>query len=175
MNEILLVLVIFLLRVLNNSMGTLRVIVMTNGRRALSFFLAFMEALVFAFTASQVLTDLNNIPNLMAYAGGFAVGNYVGILIEEKFITGYVTVNIITTVRGHEVAVLLREAGYGVTETVGDGAMGNVSVLRSVVVRTQVRDVIEKTHALVPDAFITTEEAKSVHSGWLRDVRRAMR
>jgi uncharacterized protein YebE (UPF0316 family) len=73
-------LLIFGLRVLNNAMGTIRVIVMTGGQRGLSFVLAFLESLIFAFTASAVLTDLNNIPNLLAYSGGFAVGNYVGML-----------------------------------------------------------------------------------------------
>jgi len=174
-DEILLVLVIFLLRVLNNSLGTLRVIVITGGRRTLSFVLAFTEALIFAFTASKVLADLSNIPNLMAYAGGFAVGNYFGILIEERFITGYVTVNIISTTLGHEIATMLRDAGHGVTETIGEGALGSVTVLRSVVHRKDVRDVLEKTHNLHPDAFITTEETKAVHSGWLRDVRRGIR
>ena len=167
-DEILLVLAIFLLRVLNNSMGTLRVIVMTSGRRGLSFVLAFTESLVFAYTASKVLTDLSNIPNLIAYAGGFAVGNFVGIYLDERLVTGYVTINIISMEHGHNIAVSLREAGFGVTETLGEGGTGTVTMLRSVVHRQDVQRVFELVQKMDDSAFITTEEARAVQAGWLR-------
>ena len=166
--EILLVIAIFCLRVINNSMGTLRVIVMTSGRRGLSFALAFTESLVFAFTASKVLTDLGNIPNLIAYAGGFAVGNFVGMYVDQHLVTGYFTVNIISMEHGHSIAVTLREVGFGVTETEGEGGTGSVTMLRSVVNRQDVQRVIGIVQDADPNAFITTEEARAVRSGWLR-------
>ncbi|NJL95347.1 MAG: hypothetical protein HC915_17310 [Anaerolineae bacterium] len=111
MEALLFALLIFSLRVVNNAMGTVRVIVMTGGRRWLSFGLAFLESLIFAFTAGNVLTDLNNLPNLIAYAGGFAVGNYVGMVLEQRFVIGFMTINIISIDQGAEIAVRLREAG----------------------------------------------------------------
>lgn len=169
--EILLVLAIFSLRVLNNAMGTLRVIVMTQGQRTLPFILAFLESIIFAYTAGKVLTDLEDMPNLLAYAGGFAVGNSVGMAIEQRFIKGYITVTVVLTQGAKEVANTLREAGFGVTEMLGEGGQGQVHMLRSVVERHDVRRVSAIVHKLEPDAFITTESASSIQRGWLREMR----
>jgi len=167
--EILLVsLLIFSLRVLNNALGTIRVIAITNGHRVLAFFLAFIESLIFAFTASQVLNDLTNVPYLLAYSSGFAIGGYIGMIIEERFVTGYISVNVISAVKGHDIAIELREQGYGVTETVGEGAMGAVSMLRCVTHRKDVMLVLDIVRRINPDAFVTTEEARAVHRGWMR-------
>ena len=164
-----LVIAIFCLRLLNNAMGTVRVIFLTYGRRLPAFVLAFIESLIFAYTASKVLTDLENIPNLLAYAGGFAVGGYVGMYIEEKFVTGYVTVNIIAKQGGHEIAMALRENSFGVTEMIGEGGNGKVIMLRAVLLRQHIGDVMDIAHGINPEAFVTIEEARAVHRGWMRE------
>ncbi len=171
-DALLLVVAIFFLRALNNAMGTFRVIMITYGRRRLSFLLAFCESIIFAFTASQVITDLGNIPNLFSYASGFAVGGYVGMVIEDRFMTGYMTLTIIVANGGREIATILRNAGYGVTETAGEGAQGNVSMLRSVILRQQVGHVRELVQTHTPQAFMTLEEARAVHQGWMREKTR---
>jgi uncharacterized protein YebE (UPF0316 family) len=175
LEEILLVLAIFGLRVLNNAIGTVRVIVTSNGRRNMALGLAFIESLIFAYTAGQVLTNLENIPNLIAYAGGFAVGGYVGILIEEKFVKGYVTINVISVSHGHEIALKLREQGYGVTETIGEGGQGQVAMLMSVVLRQDTKRVINEVHDVDDKAFITVESARTAQYGWVRSVRNHFR
>jgi uncharacterized protein YebE (UPF0316 family) len=160
------VLLIFSLRVLNNAIGTVRVISLAYGRRFLAFILAFLESLTFAVTAGQVLTNLNNLPNLMAYTWGFAVGGYVGMYIENRFVKGYKTLNIVANENGHALAQTLRERGYGVTETTGQGASGQVTIIRSVLTRqslSQALDIIEETN---PRAFVTIEEALSIRRGW---------
>src|SRR5690606_38889704 len=81
--------IIFILRVANNAVGTVRVIVMHEGNRPLGFGLASLESLLFAYTAGIVITDLNNIPNLAAYVFGFAVGGYVGMFIEQRYLNIY--------------------------------------------------------------------------------------
>lgn len=166
---VLLPLLIFLLRVLNNGMGTIRLIVMTYGKRRLVFLLAFLESLVFAFTISQVATNMSNIPNLVAYCGGFAVGGYVGMWLEDRFITAYMTLTIIAAQKCHEIAVALRLQGYAVTETTGEGIDGKVIMLRIVVSRRQVADVSDLAQTINPKAFITVEEARAVHRGWMNN------
>lgn len=171
-DAILLVVLIFGLRVLNNAISTFRLIIMTRGQRRLSFVLAFIESTIFAFTAAQVLTDLNNLANLFAYSGGFAVGAYVGILIEDRLITGYRVVHITTATNGHEIAQALGERGFGVTESTGEGVQGKVTMVRCVVDRKQVTEVARIVQAVQPNAFITVEEARSVQHGWLRQRQR---
>lgn len=170
-DDIILVLLIFALRVFNNGLGTIRIISMTYGRRGFAAILGFIESTVFAFTAAQVLTDLDNLPNLLAYSSGFAVGGYVGMYLEDRFLTGYRTVTITTIKGGHRIAETLRDVGYGVTETVGEGGSGQVRIMRVVVERKLVNDVAREVTAINPDAFITVEEARAVQRGWMNHRR----
>ncbi len=162
---------LFTLRILNTAVGTVRLVIVTRQQKLLAAGLGFFEALLFAVTISTIATDLNNIMNLIAYCGGFSVGNYVGMVIERRFITSFMTVNVITSDKGHDIAAALRAHGYGVTVTVGQGKDGEVKMLRSVVNNREVPKllhVIRDTHA---DAFVAVEEARAVHRGWIRASR----
>ncbi|MFO7320769.1 MAG: DUF5698 domain-containing protein [Chloroflexota bacterium] len=168
---ILAALVIFVLRVANNAISTIRVVLITRQQRLLASVLGFIESLVFAVTITSVVTDLSNWLNLVAYSAGFSVGAYLGMFIEARFITSYMTVNIISKERGHEIAVALRDAGFGVTETAGEGRDGQVTILRSVVLNREVprlMDVIRATHE---DAFVAIEQARHIQRGYLRASR----
>lgn len=162
---------LFSLRILNTAVGTVRLVIVTRQQKLLAAGLGFVEAFLFAVTISTIATDLNNVMNLIAYCGGFSVGNYVGMMIEKRFITSYMTVNVITSDKGHDIAAALRAHGYGCTVTVGQGKDGEVKMLRSVVNNREVGkilNVIRETHA---DAFVAVEEARAVHRGWIRASR----
>jgi uncharacterized protein YebE (UPF0316 family) len=167
-DTLLIAVLIFVLRVINSGIGTIRLILLARQQRTLTVILAFFEALTFAITVAGVVTDLRNVFNLLAYCGGFATGAYIGMTIEARYITSYVVVNIISALHGHRIAVALREQGYGVTETIGEGLNGTVSVLRSIVNRRDVPGVIEIVSQQHPEAFVSVEEARSVQHGWLR-------
>jgi uncharacterized protein YebE (UPF0316 family) len=160
---------VFVLRVVNNAIGTVRVIAMNEDRRALGFGLASLESLLFAYTAGIVLTDLDNLPNLGAYVLGFAVGGYVGLFIERRFLNVYNVVEVTAEKDiAHEIATHLRYHGHGVTETSGAGAMGDVMQLRIVAHHTDIRDVLERVREIKPDAFVTVEESRMIRGGWIR-------
>jgi uncharacterized protein YebE (UPF0316 family) len=164
-------LVIFMLRIFNSTLGTLRVVAVTRQMRLLSSFLAFIEALTFAVTLGNIVTDLDNFWNLMAYCGGFSAGNFIGISIENRFITSYRSVNVITNRNGREIAQALRHKGYGVTETLGEGRDGTVTMLRSVVTHRDVPKLLTILHDVAPDAFVAVEEARAVEHGWIQAAR----
>lgn len=162
-------LLIFVLRVLNNAVGTVRVVVMTSGNRVLGFALASLESLLFAYTAGTVLTDLNNVLNVGAYVIGFAAGGYVGLFIERHYLNIYNIVDIIADeITAHNIAEQLREAGHGVTEMAGEGARGHVLQLRVVAHHTDVKNVIEIARSIKPTCFITVEESRFIRGGWIR-------
>ncbi|HLU09145.1 MAG TPA: DUF5698 domain-containing protein [Oceanobacillus sp.] len=163
--------IIFFLRVLNNGIGTIRLISLSRQQRLLTITLGFFETLIFAVTISGVVTDLTNVLNLLAYCGGFSVGTYLGMLIEARFITSFMSVNVISATHGHDIAVALREHGFGVTETVGEGLNGKVIMLHSVVNRRDMPRVVQTINAKHPEAFVSIGEARSVHHGWVRGVR----
>ncbi|MCB9451306.1 MAG: DUF2179 domain-containing protein [Anaerolineaceae bacterium] len=175
LDGVLLALTIFGLRVLNNALGTVRIVIITRQQRLLAATLAFIEALIFAVVIANVVKDLSNILNLLAYCGGFAVGGYVGMGIEARFITSYVTATVISAAQGHEIALALREAGFGVTETLGEGRDGAVTLLRCVFNRREVGDLMAIVRKIEPDAFISVEEARAIQHGWVRNAREQRR
>jgi uncharacterized protein YebE (UPF0316 family) len=163
--------VIFALRVLNYSVSTFRTVMITRGKKLISAVLAFVEAFIFAVVIANVVSDLQNAPNLIAYCMGAAVGGYIGMALEDRFITHYVTVNVITPNNGHDLAVALRDRGYGVTETVGEGHKGTVTMLRSVIDKKDVTEFLRVIRTLDSTAFVAVEEARAVQHGWLRSTR----
>lgn len=167
-------LMIFVLRVFNNALSTIRVVLITRDRRLLAAGLAFIEALTFAVVISSVVKDLTNIPNMLAYCGGFAVGGYVGMAIEARFVTSYVVANIVTHTKGHEIAVFLRERGYGVTETHGEGREGSVDMIRSVIQRRDVASFMDTVRAVHPEAFVSISEVRAIQHGWIRQSRQGL-
>ena len=174
--EILLgVLAIFALRIFGVAISTLRMLIMIQGRRLWSVVMGFFESLVFAVAIGSVVTQLDNVWNLMAYCGGFAVGTYVGMLLEARFITTFVTVSITSPHMGHQIAEAVREAGFGATESWGQGAEGLVGMVRAVVQRRDVPQVIECVNAIDEKAFVTLDETRAVSHGYLRLTQRPLR
>jgi uncharacterized protein YebE (UPF0316 family) len=167
-------LIIFLLRVFNNAISTVRVVFITRDKRLWSAVLAFIEAFTFIVVVSSVARDLNNLPNMLAYCGGFAVGGYVGMALEARLFTSYVIALIFAQERGHAIAVALRERGFGVTETSGEGRDGEVTILRCVLQRRDVRELTAIVRKIYADAFISLVEAKAVDQGWLRGSRQTV-
>ncbi len=163
---------IFVLRLINNAVSTVRLVVLNRDQRVLATVLAVLESLIFAVSLGPVLADLGNLLNLAAYCGGYAIGGYLGQVIEARFVTAFMTVNVIVPGRAHEIAEHLRQLGFGVTETVGEGASG-VVMLRSVVKRQDVSDLLHFVRQDNPNAFVTVEEARAVQRGWLRAARPA--
>jgi uncharacterized protein YebE (UPF0316 family) len=159
---------IFILRVFNYAIGTVRTVAITRQQRFIAVSLAFIEALVFAVAIGSVVTNLDNLFNLISYCLGASAGSYVGLVLESRFITSYMVVNIIAHDKGQELAELLREQGYGVTTINGEGREGTVMMLRSVVSNRDVAEVLRLTRSLDKKAFVAVEEARAIQHGWMR-------
>lgn len=160
---------IFLLRVLNYAISTIRMVAITRGRRLLASALAFVEAFLFAVVIASIVTDISsNVLNLVAYCLGAAAGGWVGMVLESRFITSYLTVSIIPHIKeaGHAIAVALREGGYGVTETMGEGLEGAVTLIRSVVSKRDMQSVLAITKQVDANAFVSVEETQAIYRGW---------
>lgn len=163
---------LFTLRIINNSVGTINVIALVRQKRLLAFVLSFTEAFIFAVVIANVVKDLSNWLNILAYCGGFAAGSYVGMIIEARFIISYVTVTAITALNGHDIADAAREQGYAMTETIGEGRDGKVSILSSTVTRNHLPPLIKIIQNVNPKAFISIEEVRSVQRGYIPTVSR---
>jgi uncharacterized protein YebE (UPF0316 family) len=145
-----------------------RVVFIARQQLWISAILAFFESAIFAYTVANVVNDLNNWRMFFAYSLGFAVGSYLGMWLEKWFVTTFMTVNVIVHHGGHAIALKLREAGFGVTESTGEGKDGLVTMLRSIVDRRDVMQVNRLIREANPDAFITVEETRSIRQGFVR-------
>lgn len=159
---VILPIMIFLARICDVSINTVRVIYMLGGRRGLSAMLGFMEAFVWLVAIGQILSHLENIISYFAYAGGFAAGIYVGMVIEEKIAFGNVIVRIITQKDASRLIDILRGHDFRITVLDAEGNRGAVSVLFLIISRQnlpKLTKIVEKTN---PQAIFTIEGVKSV-------------
>ncbi|TVR20305.1 MAG: hypothetical protein EA396_10780 [Anaerolineaceae bacterium] len=161
------VILIFVLRVLNYALGTLRLVSITRGMKTAAAALAAIEALVFAVVIAGVVSDLQNLPNLLAYCLGASAGSWVGMELESRLVRSYTIVNIFANQKGFEITEALRGAGYGVTTTLSQGKDGDVVTLRSVVDKRDVKVLVALAHDINPAAFVAVEEARGIQRGWL--------
>ena len=159
---------IFLLRIIDVSLDTMRVIFAIRGRRELAAVLGFCMAMVWIFAVGNAVKHVDSLLHILGYAGGYATGTFVGITIERLVAYGIAMVRIISAHGGVEIAQALRERGYGVTEIAGYGREGRVEVLFAAVQRSHLDDVMEIVNTWDDAAFVTVEEPKDMRGGRLR-------
>lgn len=160
-------LLIFLARLVNVSMATVRTLLGMRGQKGLSTAIGFFESLIFILAISQVLQDVGNVWNVIGYCGGFAAGTLVGLVIEEKLAVGYAIVRAISRDAGAEITSALREAGYGVTEMAGEGLAGKVHVVTTVAKRRDIPAIMALVSGVDEAAFVTVDDANRVYRGHL--------
>jgi len=158
--------VIFGLRVADMTLDTMRVLFVLRGRKALAWFLGFAQSAIWVVAISSVLRHVDNLWNVVGYAGGFATGTVVGMLIEERLALGHGHVRVISPQRGSALADAIRASGYAVTELAGRGRNGTVAVLTCSVRRREISRITRQVHALDPEAFVTVEDVRPLHRGY---------
>lgn len=161
-------LTIFAMRVSDMSMDTLRMLFVMRGRKGIAWVLGFFQSVIYVLAITSVLSQLNNPLNIIGYAAGFATGNVVGMLIEERLAIGHIHLRIISPRLGAGMAQILRDAGYAVTEISARGKDGMVSILSVSVLRKDVPHVEELVHEKDPEAFMTSEDVRPIRRGYWR-------
>lgn len=156
---------IFFARVIDVSLGTIRIIMVNRGKRKIAPLLGFVEVFIWIVVISQLMTHLEGINAFIGYAGGFATGNYVGMIIEDKLALGTVIVRIFLSTNGEELTQKLNAAGFGATSFEGKGISGAVTMIFTTVRRKEISQVFSIAHELAPKAFITVEDTRRVEEG----------
>lgn len=158
-------LLIFLARVFDVTLGTLRIIFTSRGLRNLAPVLGFIETFVWIIAVSSLVKHAQNVAAYVGYAGGFAMGTFVGMLIENKLAVGTVTFRAIIRRDIKELLKTLVDAGFGVTIVDGEGSSGKVKIIYTTVKRQDLPVVVDIFHRLVPGAFLSVEEVRSTEQG----------
>jgi len=157
----LLPLIIFSTRICDVTLDTLRIIYVSRGLKILAAAIGFFEVLIWLFAITQIFKNLTNPIYYVAYAGGFAMGNFIGILIEERMAIGTVFIRIITHQDTAELIELLKRDSYGVTQVDAHGAQGPVKIIFTIVKRKDIEHVLEIVRSCNPQAFYAIEDVRS--------------
>jgi uncharacterized protein YebE (UPF0316 family) len=159
-NWVILPMLIYCARVLDVSLGTMRIITLSRGLRRVAPFLGFVEMLIWLMAIRQIFNNLNNPACYLAYAAGFASGIYTGMWIEHKVAIGLRVVRVITRYDAGDLIDNLREKGFGVTAIDGEGNTGSVKIVFLVVKRKDVAMVKDMIMQFNPRAFYSVEDVR---------------
>ncbi len=162
---VILPLLIFLSRICDVSIGTLRIIFVSRGRKFLAPLLGFFEVSIWLLAISQIMQNIDNVLCFTAYALGFAMGNFIGIYIEEKLAMGILIVRIFLPKDETGMVDRLYGAGFGVTRISAHGRNGDVEILFSVIKRKDLDKIVKIIEECQSGAFYSIEEAKSARQG----------
>jgi len=162
---VILPLLIFSARVMDVSMCTVRIILLSKNRRWLVSMIAFVESFIWLLAIRQVFLNLTNVFCYFAFAGGFATGNYVGMMIEEKLAIGNAVLQVITRKEATRLIHHLKNKGFGVTWMDAEGATGRVNILFSVASRSEITEILKAVKQFNPKAFYTVSDIKTIGEG----------
>lgn len=162
---VILPILIFFARIADQTIGTVRLIFLSKGYKHLAPFLGFFEVIIWLLAVGQIMQHLDNVLCYIAYGGGFAMGNYIGMTIEEKLSIGNVMIRIIPKNNTRELIKYLRENNYGVTSVPAEGSQGMVDIVFTIIKRKDVDHVVSIINDFNPNAFYTIEDIKSIKEG----------
>ena len=163
---VLLPFLIFCSRILDVTLGTLRIILLSKGNRLYAPILGFFEVLLWLIVMVNVVKTLDHPIFYIAYAGGFAMGNFVGMTLESKIALGLSLLRIVTARDAEELTDHLRLSGYTITDVPAQGNRGPVHVLFTVVRRKEIQNLIAVIRQYNPKAFYTIEDVSYVSTSY---------
>lgn len=168
-------LLIFLARVIDVTLGTLRIIFVARGKRYIAPLLGFVEVFIWIAAVGQLVRNIANLSGYLAYAAGFAIGNYIGLLIEEKLAIGTLIIRVIVNRDAPQLVERLQAARFGVTSFDAIGSSGPVKVIYTVVKRKELPEVENILFTINPHFFSTVEEIRSARAGIFHPAVRSYR
>ncbi|MDI9475424.1 MAG: DUF2179 domain-containing protein [Natronincolaceae bacterium] len=172
MEAILGYLLIFFARLADVSLATFRMIMVIRGKRIIAACIGFVEATIYILAVGKVLSAMNNPLNILAYALGFATGNYVGIFLEEKMALGSIIVQVILEHEVTELVEKLRDNGFGVTVVEGCGKEGIRHLLNVTLQRKNLSKLYNVIDNHDKNAFVTVTDARAIRGGYFSSIKK---
>ena len=158
-------LLVFLAEVTVVTIGTIRIIFVSRGKRLLAPFLGFFEVTIWLLAMVQIMKNLSNVGCFLGYVGGFTVGTLLGILIENKLAIGSLFVRVVTNKDAGALVESLKAANYGVTSMDGQGTTGPVQIVFTVIKRKDLHNVLTIVKCFDPRAFYSVDELQAASQG----------
>ena len=165
-------LLIFLARICDVSINTIRIIYMLGGRRFTATLLGFFEAFIWLLVIREIFKHLDNWLCYVAYPAGFACGIFVGMIIEERIAYGKVIVRIITRKDVTQLIQYLNSQHFRFTKVNAEGPDGHETLVFTVLERERLDDLLNKLKELIPTAFYTSVSCPSGPSAFTLEKRK---
>ena len=161
---------VFFARVTDMSLDVFRILLLTRGKKLQAALIGFVEVSIFITALGQVLVGgFDNPWMIVAYAGGFAIGNYVGSILEEKVAIGYLSLQVFPPSECcADFITGFREAGYGATCLSGQGRSGERNIIYVFLKRKDLKDALKMIEEIHPDTFFNVTDARQIHGGIFR-------
>lgn len=153
-------LLILIARIFDVSLGTLRVLFVSRGLKFRASLFGFFEILIWVLVIAQLMQHLNNWVNYVAYAGGFSIGTYIGIVLENKLKVGTVLIRIITHQDSSSLINSLKKAGVMITSVDATGSIESVKVIFMIIKRKMYKEIVEIIEQFDSEAFYSIEDVK---------------
>lgn len=157
--------IIFIGRIFDVTLGTLRIIFVSKGEKLKAPIIGFFEVFIWVVIISQILSRANDMVAYLSYAGGYAAGNYVGILIEKRIAFGIILCRVYTNKPGLKLVNLLSLKGFGATMMHGTGSVNQVDIIETVFDRKKLKHVSEIILDFDKDAFYVIEDVRTRSRG----------
>ncbi len=156
-------LLIMFARICDVTIGTVRIIFVARGERILASMMGFFEVLIWIVVVSHIMKDINiSWINYVAYAAGFAIGNFIGITVERRLAMGMVTMRVITNKPADELIEHLKQEYHGVTNIAARGISGEVRLVFSVIKRKDIPLFLNIVKNYNPKAFVSVEDVRAL-------------
>jgi len=159
---VLLPFMIFAARIVDVTIDTLRIVYITKGNKILAPILGFFQILIWLIAITRIMKNIDNVACYLAYAAGFAAGNYIGLILEEKFAMGIQMIRIVTQVDASQLIDKLHSNGLSTTSVEADSNQGKVHIIFLIVQRIRINSIITLIKQFNPKAFYSIEDIRSV-------------
>jgi uncharacterized protein YebE (UPF0316 family) len=150
---------IMVLRVMDVTVGVIRTLMVVQGKKYMAGLLGFIEVTIWVFAIRHIMLNLDNVWNVFGYSTGFALGNILGITVEQKFGSGFVQIYVVSMHYTDKIADALRKNKIGVTILPGEGGRGGVAILVLLISRKRQMEAIEIVESIDSKSFITVQPA----------------
>lgn len=171
-NIIIWALVIFVGRIIDVSLGTIRVNMIVRRKKVLAAVVGFFEVTIFISIIIRIIKDIDSIYGIIAYGAGFAVGTVLGIIISDKLSRDLVSTNIISREHNEEIKKLITSEGYGFTCYKGAGLQGRVEIINVVCSHSSLTRLHKIVYLKDPSAFIASYMLDKMRGGFIRGLKK---
>jgi len=156
---------IFFGRIIDVTLGTMRIIFVSKGAKLKAPIIGFFEVFIWVVVISQILVRANDLVSYLSYAAGYATGNYVGILLEQRIAYGVILCRIYTGKNGTNLVKLLKEMGHGATMIPAKGSVAEVDIVETVVERKEMKNLEKALGEFDPNLFYIVEDLRTKQNG----------